>query len=898
MKIQNKACRFINSILCIVLFMSSVVVTAQSITVNSTNYKQTIDMMGGDIERNSIAVQNAKNKAEIINWGFGDINFNYCRVQFDKNQEMVEGVKNWNFYTKQVATMQQIKAINPNIKFFATMRTDYDGFGNDNNMPDWIVNYTTKDVEIDKYATFLADYLEFMENQGVAIHTMSITKEWTSFVNARRSDNITTSLRAQCATRGITMPLISEQGFWSITQGINFIDDVAVRGSQNQYESFCSHDYQNEGATKWATIISKANALGKKLYNDEFSTGSGAATYGVEPAMSKPIGVYIDKAIAYEAGLSGEIFFEIWSRGIDKETRAIYYPANGTGRRVKGYYIMKQFANNILNHTYMTSTVNAASNVWTITFRENNKMVLWVINKSSTEYTLPIKMDQSTITSQVATHFWTNDTPIEGSTTTYTASGNTFIPTVKGESMNCYIFNVTEDAVDTCNLAPTSLIEAECYNTMLGVQTEPSTEGTDNVTSIENGDWLKFEAIDLGSGATQFSARVSSNTTGGSIELRTDSPTGTLVGTLAVTNTGGLQNWKTVSATITKLTGVKDLYFVFTGASGSLFNVNWFQLKEAPSSVALNISTANSSVALNWTLENVTLGTQNIYRNAYLSKAGKTLIAENVSGTNYTDATVSNGETYYYWVEVTDASSNVITSNFIKATPSIPNLALASHGSVATQSSTYAAAHASLAIDGNTDGNYNNGSVSHTNNGDGNAKWWQVDLQADYNIENITIFNRTGSNYSERLIDFTVEVFDSEGTVTFTQFFSTYPNPSMSIETGGVIGKVVKISKADGRDITLAEVEVYGVDAILSNKKFQKNNVEVYPNPTNGLVTIKSKQLNNASVGVYDLNGRALLNRNINETSSEINISNLASGIYLFKVKVDDAEFTKRIVKQ
>lgn len=138
-------------------------ISAQSIVVNSTNYKQTIDMMGGDIERNSIAIQKAKNKEEIIDWGFKDINFNYCRVQFDKNQELVEGTKNWSFYTKQVATMQQIKAVNPDIKFFATMRTDYDGFGNDNNMPDWIVDYNTKKIEIDKYATFLADYLEFMQ---------------------------------------------------------------------------------------------------------------------------------------------------------------------------------------------------------------------------------------------------------------------------------------------------------------------------------------------------------------------------------------------------------------------------------------------------------------------------------------------------------------------------------------------------------------------------------------------------------------------------------------------------------------------------------------------------------------------------------------------------------------
>ncbi|WP_165876143.1 leucine-rich repeat domain-containing protein [Mariniflexile fucanivorans] len=89
-----------------------------------------------------------------------------------------------------------------------------------------------------------------------------------------------------------------------------------------------------------------------------------------------------------------------------------------------------------------------------------------------------------------------------------------------------------------------------------------------------------------------------------------------------------------------------------------------------------------------------------------------------------------------------------------------------------------------------------------------------------------------------------------------------------------------------------------GVVTLSTNKLEQELGFSFYPNPTNGVVSIKSKQLNNANVGVYDLNGRELLNKTISGTSSEINISNLASGIYLFKVQVEDAAFTKRIVKQ
>ncbi|KAA5825216.1 T9SS type A sorting domain-containing protein [Algibacter amylolyticus] len=72
----------------------------------------------------------------------------------------------------------------------------------------------------------------------------------------------------------------------------------------------------------------------------------------------------------------------------------------------------------------------------------------------------------------------------------------------------------------------------------------------------------------------------------------------------------------------------------------------------------------------------------------------------------------------------------------------------------------------------------------------------------------------------------------------------------------------------------------------------------VYPNPTSGVVSIKNVQAVNAEVSVFDLNGRSLLNRNVNTNLSEINISNLSAGMYLFKVKTDAGQFTQRIVKQ
>src|SRR5690606_22106042 len=79
-------------------------------------------------------------------------------------------------------------------------------------------------------------------------------------------------------------------------------------------------------------------------------------------------------------------------------------------------------------------------------------------------------------------------------------------------------------------------------------------------------------------GPEMFSARVASAGDGGTIELRLDSPNGTLIGTCTIAGTGGAQTWTTVSCPVTEAEAVKDLYLVFTGGAGdALFNVNWWQ---------------------------------------------------------------------------------------------------------------------------------------------------------------------------------------------------------------------------------------------------------------------------------------------------------------------------------
>ncbi|MFF2910543.1 carbohydrate-binding protein [Paenibacillus sp. NPDC057934] len=118
---------------------------------------------------------------------------------------------------------------------------------------------------------------------------------------------------------------------------------------------------------------------------------------------------------------------------------------------------------------------------------------------------------------------------------------------------------------------------ASGYNSQSGVQLENSTEGGQNVAFIDNGDYIVFNNVDFGSGANSIDVRVASNNSGGNIEVRLDSLTGTLVGTVAVPGTGGWQSWVTKSGAISGASGVHTLYLKFTGGSGNLFNLLWFK---------------------------------------------------------------------------------------------------------------------------------------------------------------------------------------------------------------------------------------------------------------------------------------------------------------------------------
>ena len=84
----------------------------------------------------------------------------------------------------------------------------------------------------------------------------------------------------------------------------------------------------------------------------------------------------------------------------------------------------------------------------------------------------------------------------------------------------------------------------------------------------------------------------------------------------------------------------------------------------------------------------------------------------------------------------------------------------------------------------------------------------------------------------------------------------------------------------------------------LSNSSFEvANNIKMYPNPTNNFVMVEVSNLTNAKLQVVDITGKILMNQSLNASSNTINVQQLPSGIYFFKVVSNEGTSTNKIIK-
>ncbi|MFJ8587481.1 ThuA domain-containing protein [Streptomyces sp. NPDC093595] len=126
--------------------------------------------------------------------------------------------------------------------------------------------------------------------------------------------------------------------------------------------------------------------------------------------------------------------------------------------------------------------------------------------------------------------------------------------------------------------------QAEHFSSQSGIRTydKPTAHGGRTVGDIDDGDWISFTPYHL-TGSTKLTARISSGGAGGFLEVRTGSPTGTLLGSAPVPVTGGWETFQDVDVPLRAVPRrTTELFLVFKGGSGALYDIDDFELSSTP----------------------------------------------------------------------------------------------------------------------------------------------------------------------------------------------------------------------------------------------------------------------------------------------------------------------------
>ncbi len=117
-------------------------------------------------------------------------------------------------------------------------------------------------------------------------------------------------------------------------------------------------------------------------------------------------------------------------------------------------------------------------------------------------------------------------------------------------------------------------IEAEMFTTHSGMRMETTTDagGGFNVSNVDNNDWMSYPVTVPKAGWYSVQFRVATIHHGGQFAL---SKNGADLATVSVPNTGGWQNWQTVTASAYLEAGQQDLA-IYARVGG--WNMNWWQI--------------------------------------------------------------------------------------------------------------------------------------------------------------------------------------------------------------------------------------------------------------------------------------------------------------------------------
>ncbi|HEY9044883.1 MAG TPA: carbohydrate-binding protein [Ohtaekwangia sp.] len=421
----------------------------------------------------------------------------------------------------------------------------------------------------------------------------------------------------------------------------------------------------------------------------------------------------------------------------------------------------------------------------------------------------------------------------------------------------------------------------------------------------------------------------------GAIESGSTTTPSTYTLTVSISPSGGgsvtksPDNSSYTAGTVVTLTATPASGYTFSGWSGAAsgtsasatvtMNANQtvtatFTATTSTPDITLTTSSGNAQVALNWTVSNITLTAQEVYRDTDSDPAGRTRIATvTASARSYTDTTPVNGTTYYYWIKgITSETS--YNSNAAAATPE------GSSGTTTIRLEDEASPTAGYcSADGSRQNSYSgasNGYYINLSNASAKGINWNVSVPGAGSYTLTWRYANAGSSSATtaRVLVNGTAVLSS---VSFpkTSAWTTWTTTTATVSLGSGVNTIRLETTVASEFANIDWLEVTGNSPAAAScssgaraeaaGEFTAGDalvVNAYPNPASGQITIKFrvKQACSVNVALYNMLGKTevtLPEANYTAGTHEVNMNvKSLKGAYILTVQQGDRLSRQRVV--
>ena len=177
----------------------------------------------------------------------------------------------------------------------------------------------------------------------------------------------------------------------------------------------------------------------------------------------------------------------------------------------------------------------------------------------------------------------------------------------------------------------------------------------------------------------------------------------------------------------------------------------------------------------------------------------------------------------------------------------------------------------------------------------GSETSWTLNNSAGETVASSPAYDDSAASGEYPQSDIDINVSNDCYTFTILDSFGDGLDGGFGIGSYSILSDGVVISGVEGGAFGSSDERSFSVASPLNTIEFTRNSISIFPNPSNGIITINTE--NTLNITISDITGKVVFSKNNVTTNESINLSNLQTGVYLAKMVTETGvEETKKII--